>query len=272
MLVVKLGGELALPERRDELGPILRSIRAVVAQGRRVVVVHGGGPQTSRLMRSLGLEPTMVAGQRVTDEAALQCLTMAVAGEVSTRLVAAMVAEGIPAVGTTGISVACIRCVKRPPVMVATAGGAEVDYGLVGDVRRVDRALLDLLHRGAMVPILACIGTDGEGHALNVNGDTVAAEVAKALQADALVLVTSTPGVLRDLSDPRTRIPRMSVDEIPAAIAGGVIAGGMIAKMEEASRAVRGGVGRVLVLGGLGDGDLEAALDGTGRVGTAVEP
>lgn len=271
MIVVKLGGEMLLPEQAETLRPILNSIRALHEAGEQVVVVHGGGPQTSSLMKERGLEPRMVAGQRVTDASALQCLLMAVAGEANARLVAALVGNGLTAVGLNGISAGCIQCVRRSPRPVASAGGALVDYGLVGDVQRVDRAFIELFVERAMVPVIACVGTDREGGILNVNGDTVASELARAMRAETLALVTGTPGVLRDVADPSSRIQRLGRAELEGAIADGTIAGGMIAKVEEATRALDGGVSRVLVLGRLGEGELERAIRAPGCSGTVLE-
>lgn len=147
-----------------------------------------------------------------------------------------------------------------------------MDYGQVGEITSVDRDLLDLLINASMVPLVACIGLGEDGALFNVNGDTVAAELASALRADALVLVTGTSGILRDKDDPTSRVARLDLAEAEQAIASGRIAGGMIAKVEEAGRALTRGVARVHVLGALTPGALEQELERPGSRGTVLRP
>jgi acetylglutamate kinase len=121
-----------------------------------------------------------------------------------------------------------------------------------------------------MVPVLACLGCDRDGQPLNINGDTVASQLAGALRSDALVLVTSAPGVLRDVSDPGSRIPRITRAELDRGIAEGTITGGMIPKLEESFRVLAGGARSVVVVGDLGPGDLRRAVLDPGSVGTVL--
>lgn len=268
--VIKLGGELALPASSARLEAIVASVAELVASGERVVVTHGGGPQVSALMRERGLTPRMVAGQRVTDGAALTALIMAVGGEVNVALTSTLIGKGVDAIGLTGVSAGLIRCRRRPPKVVASENDALVDYGLVGDVVSVRHEMLEQLTALGLVPVIACIGADERGRPLNVNGDTVAQEVAVALRADRLLLLTSTPGVLADKDDLSTRIPILEREQARAEIAAGVIAGGMIAKVEEAFDAVSKGVKEVHILGDLGAGDLERAVRDPGSLGTVL--
>jgi acetylglutamate kinase len=121
-----------------------------------------------------------------------------------------------------------------------------------------------------MVPVLACLGCDRDGQTLNINGDTVASQLAGAVRADALVLVTSTPGVLRDVADPTTRVDRMTRAELDRAIADGAISGGMIPKLEESFAVLEGGARSVVIVGKLGPGDLRRAILEPGAVGTVL--
>ncbi|HSY40222.1 MAG TPA: acetylglutamate kinase, partial [Polyangia bacterium] len=167
MIVVKLGGDvLTAPAVNVVAGEIARAR----ASGLRLVVVHGGGPQTTELSRRLGLEPQLVGGRRITDAASLDVVKMVVAGKLNVDLVAALRAAGVPAVGLAGSS-GVVRAHRRPPRVVSGSGGAAVDFGLVGDVEGIDRALLDALDAGGYLPVVACLGTDADGTTLNINAD-----------------------------------------------------------------------------------------------------
>lgn len=271
-IVVKLGGELLAEARRAELSAITAGVRALVEAGHRVVMVHGGGPQTTALQEALGQTPKMVGGRRVTDRAALDALCMVVGGKLNIDLVSALLAAGVSAVGLHGVSARAIGCVRRPPKVVSGGGPEPVDFGHVGDVTEVNEALLDLLLDAGHTPVLACIGADAEGKPHNINADVVANGLAIALSAERLLLVTSTPGVLRDVRDPESRIGQLSIAEGRRAIAEGIVQGGMIPKLEESFEALTRGVGQIHILGRIGPGDLERALEAPGSVGTALLP
>jgi acetylglutamate kinase len=144
--------------------------------------------------------------------------------------------------------------------------------GLVGDVTGFNLELLADLHARGYVPVLACLGCDDRGQALNINGDTVASQLAGALRADALVLVTSTPGVLRNVDDPASRIPRITRSEFERMVADGTVSGGMIPKLEESFEVMRGGARSVVIVGKLGEGDLVRAVLDPGSAGTVLVP
>jgi acetylglutamate kinase len=133
-----------------------------------------------------------------------------------------------------------------------------------------NRELLELLQRSGYVPVLACLGAAPDGTVLNINADTVANQVARAVGAQHLVLITSTRGVLRDLSDPESRIARLNIAEARAAIADGTVSGGMIPKLEESLQLCESGVGSVHIVGGLAAGELTRELDQPGSIGTAL--
>jgi acetylglutamate kinase len=152
------------------------------------------------------------------------------------------------------------------------AGPDPVDLGLVGDVVGFNLPLLGDLFERSYVPVLACLGMDASGQALNINGDTVASQLAGALGADALVLVTSTPGVLRNVADPSSRIPRITRGEFERMVADGTISGGMIPKLEESFDVLRGGAKSVVIVGKLAEGDLLRAVTDPGSAGTVLVP
>jgi acetylglutamate kinase len=267
-VVVKLGGEVV---SSPEMPAIAAGLRALVAGWHRVVVVHGGGPQASALQRRLGLEPRMSAGKRYTDEPTLDVMKYVVAGQVNADLCARLLAGGVVGVGLHGASGHVLRAQRRPPRVMTGAGPDPVDLGLVGDVTGFNLALLSQLQEMGFVPVLACLGCDPQGQLLNINGDTVASQLAGALRADALVLVTSTPGVLRDLADPGSRIARMTRADFERGVADGSISGGMIPKLEESFGVLAGGARSVVIVGKLAPGELERAVLEPGSVGTVVE-
>jgi acetylglutamate kinase len=268
-VVVKLGGEVVAS---PHMGAIAADIAAMQRGGERVVVVHGGGAQATDLQKKLGQTPAIVAGRRVTDAAALEVMKMVVAGKTNVDACAALLAAGARPVGLHGASSLAVRAVKRPPRVVAGGGPDPIDFGLVGDVTGVNRDLLDRLAEGGYVPVLACLGADEGGTVLNINADVVANRVAVELDAKALVLVSEVRGVLRDVADPSSRIPRLAVVEGRRAIAEGVVTRGMIPKLEESFAAIAEGVRAVHVVGRLERGELAAEVATPGSVGTVLVP
>jgi acetylglutamate kinase len=268
-IVVKLGGEVIASAA---LGPIARDVALLAESGGRVVVVHGGGPQASKLQEALGQKPIKIAGRRFTDEGALDVIKMVVAGKLNVDLCAALVGAGALPVGLHGASALVIEAVKRPPRVYAGAGDAPVDLGLVGDVTRVNVELIELLLDRGFVPAIACLGASLAGEVFNINADVVANRVAAELHADGLFLVSDVRGVLRDVTDPASRIGRLTVSEGRALIASGVVKTGMIPKLEESFAALASGVRRIHIVGQLGPGDLAREVREPGSVGTALSP
>ena len=266
-LVVKIGGEVV---GSGEAKLLAADLRVLIDGGAKIAVVHGGGPQATALQKQLGLETVQVAGRRVTDAATLDVMKMAVAGKLNVDLCAILGAAGISGVGLHGASALVVRAVKRPPKVYAGAGPDPVDLGLVGDVTGFNLALLETLWSAGYVPVIACLGADAEGGVYNINADMVGNQLAAAVKAERLFLVTSTPGVLRDVNDPSSRLAKLTVAEARAAIASGVVTGGMIAKLEEAIAVVDQGVGAIHILGKLGAGDLVRAVREPGSVGTTL--
>lgn len=269
-IVLKLGGEILSAERAAEAQAIAADVRVLLDRGDRVIMVHGGGPQTSALQKSLGQTPNIIGGRRVTDDATLDAIKMMVGGKLNIELCALLSGAGVPAVGLDGASARTIACEKRPAKVVTGGGSDPVDFGHVGDVTGVNQALLELLLTNGYVPVLACIGADAAGRIYNINADTVANGVARALGADRLVLITGAPGVLRDIEDESSRIPRLTRADGSRAIAEGVVAGGMVPKLEEAFEALGSGVAGVHVVGRLQRGDLAQEMAVPGSIGTVL--
>lgn len=277
--VLKFGGEVV--QDRAKLDHVLEVVADLTDRGWSFVLCHGGGPQVSALTRRLGAEPVMVGGRRVTDLPTLQIAKQVLTGEVNVDVVAAALAAGIEAVGLAGVSARTVHARRRPPKVVSGGGPDPIDFGWVGEVIEIRTHLIEHLWAGGFTPVLSTLGVgdiDGDVRSpvYNINADTVASAVAKALDADHLFLMTNVPGVLRDRNDPSTRIPKLDAAAARRAIAEGVINGGMIPKVEEALEELRHtpggpGVGAVHILGA--DGDAlrgEAALPGSR--GTVLVP
>lgn len=267
--VIKLGGEvIASPA----LATVTTDVGALVADGWRVAIVHGGGPQANALSTRLGLEVRQVGGRRITDAATLDVIKMVVAGQLNVDLCAALAAAGLSPVGLHGASGRMIRASKRPPRVVSGGGPDPIDFGYVGDVTGYNLPLLELLFRDGYTPVLACLGADDAGGVFNINADIVGNQLAGHLRADHMLLVTDVPGVLRDLDDPSSRLPLLTVAEARDAIAGGVVTGGMIPKIEEAIAVLGEGAKAIHIVGQLSPGDLARAVREPGAVGTTLVP
>ena len=268
--VVKLGGDvLKDPAALDHVAGQLALLHSL---GIRLVVVHGGGPQASDLQKRLGQEPQMVAGRRVTDDAALEAVKMAFAGSLNTDLVAALREHEIQAVGLTGVDGDLLTARRRPPVRVVDDAGVErtVDYGNVGDIAGVDPRVLTTLLDGRFVPVVASLAGDADGNVYNVNADTVAETVAVAVRAMKLIFLTAVPGVLRDRNDPSTLVTFADPDDLAGLMASGALAGGMRPKVEACIRAATGGVERTHIIDGRApDALLLEVFTGAG-VGTMI--
>lgn len=269
VVVIKIGGEVV---QGPYLPIIAEDISALRAEGIPVVLVHGGGPQATDLQKRLGQIPKIVSGRRVTDQDTLDVMKMAVAGRVNVDLCSALLKAGARPVGLHGASACTVLATRRPPVVMSGAGSDPIDFGFVGDVIGVNDSLLSLLTTGGYVPVLACLGADAQGNVFNINADAVANQLAIRLDASALVLVTDVPGVLRDVSDPSSRIGRMTAQEGMQAIHDGIVTKGMIPKLEESFAAIKEGVAAVHIVGRLARGDLARAVTSPGDVGTVLLP
>ena len=265
MIVLKVGGEIVRDGSLDTIAPDIAELTRD-----EIVIVHGGGPQATELQKQLGQTPNIVGGRRITDAATLDVMKMIVAGLVNVDLCAALVRGGCRPVGLHGASAGAIVAKKRPPKIIASVGPDPIDFGLVGDVTSINRELLTLLVSKGYVPVLACLGCDENGQTYNINADTVATQVAVATRARALVVVSDVPGVLRDITDPSSRITKMTKAEGDAAIASGIVTKGMIPKLEESFAAIASGVKSVVIVGKLARGELTRAVREPGSVGTVL--
>ena len=207
----------------------------------------------------------------ITDADALEVMKMAVAGQLNVDLCATLLGAGAKPVGLHGASSRAIEATKRPPTVVSGGGPEPIDFGHVGNVVGFNTELLSLLSQAGYVPVLSSLGVDAHANVLNINADIVANRLAAALGADHLVLVTGAPGVLRDVTDPSSRIATLTVVEARRAIDDGIVAGGMIPKLEETIGVLAAGqLAAAHIVGGIAPGDILRELDAPGSVGTAL--
>lgn len=237
LTVIKVGGKIV--EEEETLNRLLSDFSLIPGYK---VLVHGGGRSATKLAARLNIESRMVNGRRVTDAETLKVVTMVYGGLVNKDIVAGLQAKGVNAMGLTGADMDVIRSVKRPV--------KDVDYGFVGDVKRVNAELLGTLIRQGVVPVMAPLTHDGEGHMLNTNADTIAGETAKALAAlfdVTLVFCFEKKGVLRDEHDDNSVIPVITPELFEKYVREGVIQGGMIPKLENSFSALGAGVSQVVI-------------------------
>ena len=214
--------------------------------GIRVVFVHGGGPQSTKLASDLGLETQFVDGRRVTDGDSLDVAMMVLNGQINTRILAACRDLEVPAVGISGVDAGLIRAKRRPPV--AQSDGGSIDYGFVGDIEAVTGDVLRKLLDNGLMPVVSPLSCDTSGTLLNINADTVAAAIAAELGAEKLILATGAQGILRDKDDPQSLISYVDRRELENLRKTGALADGMLPKAAAIDAAIRDGVERVHVI------------------------
>ncbi|MBD8959511.1 MAG: acetylglutamate kinase [Clostridiales bacterium] len=237
IVVIKYGGSAMQSETLKN--SVVRDVILLHLIGVKVVLVHGGGPEITELLTRLGKETKFVGGLRVTDRETVEAAQMVLAGKVNKSLVNLIECCGGRAVGLCGMDGHMISAVQKDPAL-----------GYVGRITAVDPTpVLDLLEKG-YIPVVSTLGCDDAGNVYNVNADTAAAKLAATLRAESLISLTDTAGILRDKDDPATLISRVTVAETEQLIAAGVIAGGMLPKVECCTDAIRGGVRRVFIIDG----------------------
>ena len=243
IFVIKAGGAVFgdAPATRA----LIEQIAILHHLGIRVVLVHGGGPQLDEMQRSLGIEPRMVRGRRVTDDRSLDATTMVLNGLINTRILATCRELGVDAIGLSGVDAGLVRANRRPPVHV---DGEAVDYGYVGDIVSIDTTVLKKQLDAGLMPVVSPVSSDDAGTVLNINADTVAASLGAALGAEKLILCTGAPGILERVGDPRSLVSYTDLAGLKRLEQAGSLAGGMLPKASAIESAIRGGVRRVHVI------------------------
>lgn len=244
VFVIKAGGEVFADAEKSRA--LIEQVGILYQVGIRVVLVHGGGPQSTELAAALGLNTTFIDGRRVTDGESLDVAAMVLNGQINTRILATCRDLQIPAVGISGIDAGLIRAHRRPPV--EREGKATIDYGFVGDIDSVDADILRKQLDNGLMPVVSPLSCDESGTILNINADTVAAAIAAELDADKLILATGAAGILEDVSDPTSLISYIDRAALRKLQESGSLADGMLPKAAAIESAIANGVQRVHVI------------------------
>ena len=237
IIVVKYGGNAMINEELKH--DVMRDMVLLHLIGVRVVLVHGGGPEISAMLKRVGKQSEFVDGLRVTDEETSEIVQMILAGKINKSLVAKLDNLGGRAMGICGMDGGLIK-----------AKMIDERLGYVGEITKVNpQPILDLLEKG-YIPVVSTIGCDESGHVYNINADTAAAAIASSLKAESLISMTDTPGLLMDASDPDSLIRRIDLKGVEELKASGVISGGMIPKVDCCTKAIEDGVRKVFIIDG----------------------
>ena len=237
IIVVKYGGNAMINEHLKE--QVMEDIVLLHLIGVKVVLVHGGGPEITDMLKRVGKETAFVNGLRVTDKETVDIAQMVLAGKLNKELVKLIQNKGGHAIGLCGLDGGMIR-----------ASRMDEKLGFVGEIEDVNvQPVLDVLDKG-YIPVISTIGYDDDGNSYNINADTAAAKLASALSAESLISMTDISGILRDREDPSTLIPRIAVSEVPQLMRENVISGGMIPKVQCCTEAIRRGVHKVFIIDG----------------------
>ena len=237
IVVVKYGGNAMVNESLKQ--QVMEDIVLLWLIGIKIVLVHGGGPEINELMDKLGKKPEFVNGLRVTDKETVDIVQMVLAGKVNKTLVNLLEMKGGQAVGLSGMDGRLIEAKVKNEAL-----------GYVGEVTSINiKPVTDLLEKG-YIPVVSTVGCDEEGNTYNINGDTAAAHIAGALEAERLIMMTDIAGILKNKDDPATLIPKITPEEAEKLYEDGTISGGMIPKVECCIDALKYGVKNVVIMDG----------------------
>ncbi|MCI7019285.1 MAG: acetylglutamate kinase [Clostridiales bacterium] len=237
IVVIKYGGNAMVNEQLKQ--QVMEDVALLWLIGVKVVLVHGGGPEISETMKRLGKQAQFVNGLRVTDKETVDIVQMVLAGKVNKTLVNLLQMKGGHAVGLSGIDGGIIEATMKDETL-----------GYVGKITRIrTQPIMDLLEKN-YIPVISTIASDRQGNTYNINGDTAAAYIAGALNAERLIMMTDIAGILRDKDDPSTLIPALTVKEAKKLFDEGVISGGMIPKVDCCIEAIGKGVKHVVIMDG----------------------
>lgn len=237
IVVIKYGGNAMINEQLKQ--QVMEDIVLLWLIGVKVVLVHGGGPEISETMRLLGKQAEFVDGLRVTDKETVDIVQMVLAGKINKTLVNLLEMKGGHAMGISGMDGRLIEAKVK-----------DARLGYVGEITKINIQPVEDLLEKSYIPVISTLGCDAQGNAYNINGDTAAACVAGALNAERLIMLSDIPGILRDKDDPSTLIPEMTILEAAQLRRDGVISGGMIPKVECCVDAILKGVKKVIIMDG----------------------
>ncbi|ORU01320.1 Acetylglutamate kinase [Anaerovibrio sp. JC8] len=268
-IVIKYGGNAMINE--DLKQKVMEDVSLLKYVGMRPVIVHGGGPDITQFLKKVGKQSAFVSGLRVTDEETVEIAEMVLDGKVNSDIVNMLNHRGVKAVGLSGKDAGLIKAQKKLATVYDEAGQQEnVDIGYVGQVASIDTSILDTLLNNGYIPVIAPIGVGEDGESYNINADYVAAEIAGALKAEKLLLLTDTEGVYKDFEDKDTFISTLTVAEAKEYIKSGIISGGMIPKIEACLKSIESGTNKVHIIDGRQPHSIILELLTSSGIGTQV--
>jgi len=245
-IVIKYGGNAMI--REDLKNKVLLDVVLMKYVGMNPVLVHGGGPEVSQMMKKAGKQPEFINGLRVTDQETMDIAEMVLAGKLNKGIVALLNKNGSKAVGLSGKDGNLIMAKK----MLVDKG----DLGFVGDIEKINPEVIQVLIEKGYIPVICSVGVGHDGESYNINADHVAGELAATLKADKLIMLTDVQGIFQDYHNPDSLISTLSIQRAKAMIENGSIEGGMIPKIEACIRALEGGVAKAHII----DGRMEHSL------------
>ena len=247
-VVIKYGGNAMINDALKE--NVMRDVALMKFVGIRPILVHGGGPEITGFLKKVGKESTFVSGLRVTDEETVEIAEMVLDGKLNSEIVGLLNLRGVRAVGLSGKDAGLIKAQKKLATVYENDTAHQVDIGYVGEVMEINTGIIaDLLDQG-YVPVIAPIGMGEHGESYNINADYVAAEIAGALHAEKMLLLTDVEGVYKDFADKGSLISQLCMAEAREYIRSGVIEGGMIPKVEACLRALEAGAHKAHIIDG----------------------
>ena len=267
-IVIKYGGNAMIGD--DITAQVMADIALMKYVGIRPVIVHGGGPDITAQLEKVGKQSEFIGGLRITDAETAAIAEMVLVGKINSAIVDGLNRHGVRAVGLSGKDAHCIRARKKSGTLHENGQTRSVDLGYVGSIAHIDTTLIEDLARD-YIPVVAPIGCGEAGETYNINADTVAAELAGALAAEKLLLLTNVEGIYRDINDPASFISVLRADEARAWIADGTISGGMIPKVEACLSALAHGAHKAHIIDGRLAHAIILELYTSAGIGTQLE-
>ena len=268
-IVIKYGGNAMIND--DLKNKVMEDVSLMKYIGMRPVIVHGGGPDITQFLKKVGKQSDFISGLRVTDEETVEIAEMVLDGKVNSDIVNLLNHRGVRAVGLSGKDAGLIRASKKLATVYDGDGHKEsVDIGYVGQVDSIDAKILVDLIANDYIPVIAPIGVGEDGESYNINADYVAAQIAGALKAEKLLLLTDTEGVYKDFEDKDTFISSLTADEAREYIKNGVISGGMIPKIEACLKSLESGTNKIHIIDGRQPHSIILELLTSEGIGTQV--
>jgi len=246
-IVIKCGGHAAIND--ETIDSIVKDLILLRYVGIQPVLVHGGGPEISRVMEKMGIKPKIVNGLRVTDEKTMEVARMVLIGDVGAKIVSKISSHGGKAIGLSGKDGKLFTACKKESQKVTIEGVEKnIDLGYVGEIEKVDPEMIEIVSERGYIPVISPIAIDDQGNSLNVNADTVAGEVASNIEARKIIMMTNVDGILRDREEDKSLISKLSIEEAQKLLNDGTVKRGMIPKTKASIKAVRSGVKKAHII------------------------